>query len=283
MLAEMGIRAEGACLPASVRRAAHARPDATCGVSTVGACWPIEDPRSSIGGRCMHAPGQGRMRPCRPNDADMFKRCSAGDARWSCGHSRSYSDCRCSAPVGSRAAALAAKPKRRSGHAPAKTPPAEVTLPPSPAGAGVTVTMAPVGLSLEYPTMAQDLGTGACPPPALVSELQALGSPPLALAGDSQDSTAPSGALSGTPASWETATLYALPATFWSELHCLLSATRDPLTVGLNAKTRQTRVGGADGRRRPERGHQRPELLARQRARPVLPAQLRLAEQAAAR
>ncbi len=134
--------------------------------------------------------------------------------------------------------ALAAKPKRRSGHAPAKTPPAEVTLP-SPTGAGITVTMAPVGLSLEYPTMAQDLGTGACPAPALVSELQALGSPPLALAGDSQDSTAPSGALSGAPASWETATLYALPAAFWSELHCLLSATKDPLTVGLNTKTGQ--------------------------------------------
>ncbi len=70
-----------------------------------------------------------------------------------------------------------------------------------------------------------------------MSELQALGSPPLALAGDSQDSTAPSGALSGVPPSWETATLYPLPAAFWSQLHCLLSATRDPLTVGLNAKT----------------------------------------------
>ncbi len=28
-----------------------------------------------------------------------------------------------------------------------------------------------------------------------------------------------------------------MPAAFWSELHCLLSATPDPLTVGLNAKT----------------------------------------------
>jgi len=135
--------------------------------------------------------------------------------------------------------ALAARSQRRSGHAPAhsKTAPAEVTLTPSPTGAGVPVTMAPAGLSLEYPTMAQDLGTGACPPPALVSELQALGSPPLALAGDSQDLTAPSGALSGAPPSWETATLYSLPTAFWSELHCLLSATRDPLTIGLNAKT----------------------------------------------
>ena len=134
--------------------------------------------------------------------------------------------------------ALAAKSQRRSVPAPAhsKTAPAEVTLTPSVTGAGVPVTMAPAGLSLEYPTMAQDLGAGACPPPALVSELQALGSPPLALAGDSQDLTAPSGALSGAPASWETATLYSLPSAFWSQLDCLLSATRDPLTVGLNAK-----------------------------------------------
>jgi hypothetical protein len=39
--------------------------------------------------------------------------------------------------------------------------------------------------------------------------------------------------------SWETATLYTLPASFWSQLHCLLGATRDPLTVGLNARTGQ--------------------------------------------
>lgn len=97
--------------------------------------------------------------------------------------------------------------------------------------------MPPVGLSLEYPVMAADLGTGACPPPALVAELLRLGSPPLALAGISQDMTVPSGALTGAPASWETATLYSLPADFWGQLHCLLSATRDPLTVGLNARS----------------------------------------------
>ena len=138
---------------------------------------------------------------------------------------------------------LAAKPERRSNHpsahapARAKTPPAEVTLTPNLSSAGVPVTMAPVGLSLEYPTMAEDLGAGACPAAALVSQLQALGSPPLSLAGDSQDLTAPSGALPNPAASWETATLYQLPAGFWSQLHCLLNATHDPLTVGLNAKT----------------------------------------------
>lgn len=97
--------------------------------------------------------------------------------------------------------------------------------------------MPPVGLSLEYSVMAHDLGAGACPSPALVTELLRLGSPPLALAGDSQDMTAPSGSLSELPLSWDTATLYQLPASFWSQLHCLLSATRDPLTAGINLKS----------------------------------------------
>jgi hypothetical protein len=136
------------------------------------------------------------------------------------------------------ARALGATPGNHSGR-PAHhggTPPPEVTLTP-PGGPAVQVTMPPVGLSMEYPVMAEDLGTGSCPPPALVTELQQLGSPPLALAGLSQDETAPSGALSGTPVSWETASLYPLPATFWSQLHCLLGGAPDPLTVGLNAKT----------------------------------------------
>ena len=99
--------------------------------------------------------------------------------------------------------------------------------------------MPPVGLSLEYPVMAEDLGAGACPAPALVTALQQLGSPPLSLAGDSQDMTAPSGALGAPPPSWEAGTEYSLPADFWSQLHCLLTATGDPLTVGLNAKSGQ--------------------------------------------
>jgi hypothetical protein len=124
------------------------------------------------------------------------------------------------------------------GHSHHKTPPPpEVTLTPTVGTGGIPITMQPVGLSLEYPVMAQDLGGGACPPPALVSALEQLGSPPLSLAGASQDMTAPSGVLPSPSPSWETATLYTLPASFWSQLHCLLSATRDPLTVGLNART----------------------------------------------
>src|ERR1700677_41165 len=122
-------------------------------------------------------------------------------------------------------------------HAP---PPPEVSLAPAGSGApGVAITMAPVGLSLEYPTMVQDLGTEACPPAALVAQLRLLGSPPISLAGASQDVTAPSGALAQPSASWEAATLYSLPADFWTQLHCLLSQAEDPLTVGLNLKTGQ--------------------------------------------
>ncbi len=107
-------------------------------------------------------------------------------------------------------------------------------------GPGVQVTMPPVGLSIEYPLLAQYLGAGACPPPALVAQLLQLGSPPLALAGASQDETSPSGgAPAGPGPSWAASTLYSLPASFWSQLHCLLSATGDPLTVGLNMKTGQ--------------------------------------------
>jgi len=136
-------------------------------------------------------------------------------------------------------AAAASHRSAKHAHHKKAPPPPQVTLTPTTGSGGVTVTMAPVGLSLEYPVMAQDLGVGPCPPPALVTELQQLGSPPLALAGDSQDETVPSGVLASPSQSWEAATLYTLPAAFWSQLHCLLNTTRDPLTVGLNARTGQ--------------------------------------------
>jgi hypothetical protein len=118
-------------------------------------------------------------------------------------------------------------------------PPPEVTLPASLTGPAAPVTMLPVGLSLEYPLMAHDLGGGACPPQSLVAKLLQLGSPPIALAGFSQDMTAPNGALTSTPGSWEAATLYELPAAFWSQLHCLLAATGEPLTAGIDLRTGQ--------------------------------------------
>jgi len=145
---------------------------------------------------------------------------------------------------GTTSAALAASRRANTSHprAPAdararSTGLPEVTLTSSLAGPAANVTMLPAGLSLEYPVMANDLGSGPCPPPALVSALQQLGSPPISLAGATQDMTVPNGAFSGTPSSWETATLYTLPASFWSQLHCLLSTTKDPLTAGVNLRT----------------------------------------------
>ncbi len=111
----------------------------------------------------------------------------------------------------------------------------EIALPLSLPGPGAQIAMPPVGLSLEYSTMAQDLGTGACPPAALTAELHRLGSPPLALSGESQDLTVPAEAVPNPP-SWETATLYPLPAPFWGQLHCLLVGAGDPLDAGLNLR-----------------------------------------------
>ncbi len=135
----------------------------------------------------------------------------------------------------SSAVAAGTKPQAKAHH---KTPPPpQLTLGAGlTAGPGVGITMAPVGLSLEYEVMAQDLGSGPCPPQSLVSELQRLGSPPIELAGQSQDFTAPAEAAPVSPASWEGLSTYQLPGAFWSQLHCLLSATKDPLTVGLNAR-----------------------------------------------
>ena len=137
--------------------------------------------------------------------------------------------------TGDSLAATTAEPKAKHPHHTA--PPSEITLTHNLSGPQLQVTMPPVGLSLEYPLMAQDLGTGACPPAALVSELRRLGSPPLALAGASQDVTAPSGAVPNPPPSWESASLYSLPPNFWNQLHCLLSEAKDPLIAGINMKT----------------------------------------------
>jgi hypothetical protein len=102
---------------------------------------------------------------------------------------------------------------------------------------GVTVTMPPAGISIEYPVMALAMGSAPCPPPSLIAELRRLGSPPLELGGASQDETAPPGGLPQPPTSWDNATLYQLPGAFWSQLHCLLQNTTEPLTAGLNLRT----------------------------------------------
>ena len=131
----------------------------------------------------------------------------------------------------------ASKKLAKKHHAP---PPPQLVLSPALTSApGAAISLPPVGLSLEYPVMAADLGGGECPAPALVAELQRLGSPPLQLAGQSQDFTVPAASAPSAPQSWEELTSYPLPEAFWTRLHCLLTATHEPLTAGLNARIGQ--------------------------------------------
>ena len=97
----------------------------------------------------------------------------------------------------------------------------------APAGPVITIGRHTVGLSVEYPLLARDLGSGSCPPPALVRAIAGLGSPVLRIGGDSQDQVAPA----GTPAQ---AGLTDLPADFWTQVACLERETRIPIVVGLN-------------------------------------------------
>ena len=95
------------------------------------------------------------------------------------------------------------------------------------AGSAVTVAADPVGLSIEYSVLAADMGSGPCPPPALVSTLEALGDPTIRIGGDSGDQTAPY----GTP---QFSGVTDLPAGFWSQLACLESQTHEPFVIGIN-------------------------------------------------
>jgi hypothetical protein len=94
-------------------------------------------------------------------------------------------------------------------------------------GAPVTIAADPVGLSVEYPVLAADLGSGACPPPSLVSAIEGLGTPTIRIGGDSEDETAPA----GVP---QFAGVTDLPHAFWSQLGCLDTQTHEPIVVGLN-------------------------------------------------
>jgi hypothetical protein len=148
-----------------------------------------------------------------------------------------------SAYAGASEAKQAASGKTPGGHhrAKHKPPTPQLALTTSlTSGPGALIARHPVGLSIEYPLMASYLGTGPCPPAALGAELLRLGSPRIALAGQSQDFTIPAGiAPPGPVPSWEAGILYTLPNEFFSQLRCLLSASKDPLTVGLNARNGQ--------------------------------------------
>ena len=118
----------------------------------------------------------------------------------------------------------------------AATAPATLALG-SPRGAAVTVGRNPIGLSIEYPLLAHDLGGGPCPSAALVRTLEALGSPTIRIGGDSQDAVAPA----GTPAH---PGVTDLPPDFWSRVACLERETRSPIVVGLNLASGETAWAG---------------------------------------
>jgi hypothetical protein len=94
-------------------------------------------------------------------------------------------------------------------------------------GSAIAIDVAPVGLSIEYPLLARELGEGRCPPAELVRAIRGLRSPTIRVGGDSQDQTAPA----GTPPH---AGVSDLPGGFWARLGCLARETGSTVVVGLN-------------------------------------------------
>ncbi len=115
-------------------------------------------------------------------------------------------------------------------HQSAPAPATPTLLLAAPAGRSVSIGRHPIGLSIEYFQLEHDLGSGPCPPPALVRALRALGSPTLRIGGDSQDEVAPAG-------SARRPGVADLVAGFWSTLGCLERETRIPIVVGLALAT----------------------------------------------
>jgi hypothetical protein len=95
------------------------------------------------------------------------------------------------------------------------------------AGHAIQIEAKPVGLSIEYPLLARELGTRRCPPAALVRAVRGLRSPTIRIGGDSQDQTAPSSTAAHPGVS-------DLPIGFWSRLGCLERETGVAVVVGLN-------------------------------------------------
>jgi hypothetical protein len=109
--------------------------------------------------------------------------------------------------------------------------PAALTLGPAAASA-IQIDAKPVGLSIEYPLLARELGERRCPPQALVRAITGLRSPTIRIGGDSQDQTAPA----NTPPHPGVSDL---PSGFWSRLGCLQRETGVAVVVGLNLASGQ--------------------------------------------
>ena len=119
------------------------------------------------------------------------------------------------------------------GSSPRHAPTAPTLILAAPAGPAITIGRHPIGVSIEYPLLAHDLGSGRCPPAAFVRALTALGAPTLRIGGDSQDQTAPAGAPAHPGVS-------DLQGGFWSQVGCLERETRIPIVVGLNLASGET-------------------------------------------
>jgi hypothetical protein len=99
-----------------------------------------------------------------------------------------------------------------------------------------------IGLSVEWPLLAHDLGPGGVPPAALVDLMRRLGRPPLRIGGDSQDRMWPTAAGAPPGATWTPT------PSFWAGLRRLDEAIRGPVQVGLDMAHDNPRAALAVGR-----------------------------------
>jgi len=100
----------------------------------------------------------------------------------------------------------------------------------------------PIGLSIEWPVLAQDLGPGPRPPAAMVDALRALGHPALRIGGNSQDRMRPGARAASAGARW------APPPAFWQTLGALARSASASVQVGLDLSHGSARDAAAVGR-----------------------------------
>jgi hypothetical protein len=106
--------------------------------------------------------------------------------------------------------------------------PRHIDVRPTYAVAGRPVPADLIGLSIEWPVLAGDLGAGGTPPPALVDALRALGRPPLRIGGNSQDRMWPVAERMPVGAVW------APTPAFWTGLGRLDAAAGGMVDIGLD-------------------------------------------------
>ena len=130
-----------------------------------------------------------------------------------------------------------------------------LALPPAlalaaPAGPSLRIAADPIGLSIEYPLLEHDLGSGRCPPAAFAAAVAGLGTPTLRVGGDSQDEVAPAGSAPPAPRNGRPARgsrgfpgVSDLDAELWTQLGCLERETGIAVVVGLNLASGQPAWG----------------------------------------